>query len=354
MEPLLAFDCDPTLYHVEPHNQGHINDTFYVRHLDSHHVDYVLQRINHAIFKDVPALMSNLDKITEHVARCAEKRGDNPNISALRLKKTRDDKSYVCDSNGHYWRLYYAIPNAKTINTVSDEKTAEAGAFAFGQFVKDLSSLDVNEITATIPHFLDLEHRYQQLNEACKKDLLARYDSISNELQAVLKKTRDLIELMGKQANLPIRITHNDTKFNNVLFSDNWEPVCVIDLDTTMPGTVLHDFSDAIRSAAHSCPEDSEDLGLAVINPTLFKAIYQGFLRGFGDMLTELERDLMLQCSHLMPLMLSLRFYADYLQGDPYFKAQHKFQNLHRARVQAALANDLIARQVELSELVGA
>jgi len=331
---LTAFGLDPNNTVVRPHHQGHINDTYFIEDSSNR---YVLQRINDTIFTDIPSLMQNLETISAHLKNYYQ----NSTRCTLTLNKTIDNHTFFVDEVTHYWRLFDLIPNTQSIEHPTDAIVAYEGAYAFGDFVHGLADLDPNTLRETIPHFMNLRFRHQQLLDAIKQDPFGRLTSIEDELSSIQALSENLLQSLEHESPFPSRITHNDTKFNNLLFSAQWKALCVVDLDTTMPGSVIHDFSDLVRTAAHRCPEDSTDLSLAKIEPDLFEALYKGYCDGLQSTITPFERDTMLRFSHLMPIMVGLRFYTDYLLGDTYFSTTHEKQNLHRARVQTRLAEGL-------------
>lgn len=332
--PLIAFGLNPINTVVRPHHQGHINDTYFIE--DSSNC-YVLQRINGSIFTDIPALMHNLETITAHLKNYYQ----NSTRCTLTLQKTIDGHSFFKDEENHYWRLCDLIPNTQSIDNPKDAAMAYEGAFAFGDFVHGLTDLEPSTIHETIPNFMNLNIRDQHLSDAIKQDPHQRLKAIEEELSTMQALSETLIQDLKQVDDFPTHITHNDTKFNNLLFSKQQIALCVVDLDTVMPGSVIHDFSDLVRTAAHRCPEDSTDPSQAVIDPDLFEALYNGYCDGLQSTITPFEREAMLRFSHLMPVMLGLRFYTDYLLGDVYFTTTHDKHNLHRARVQVGLAKSL-------------
>lgn len=334
--PLTAFGLNPEHTRVSPHKQGHINDTYFIENSSNR---FVLQRINRTIFPDVPSLMHNLKTITAHLNNYYR----NSTSCTLHLNTTHAKHTFFRDENDSYWRLFDLIPNTQSIDNPTNTTIAYQGAFAFGDFVHGLSDFDPNALVDTIPNFMNLHVRHQQFIDATNKDPCARLDSIEGELSVIQTLSKRLMEALEHDKPFPKRITHNDTKFNNLLFSDTWEPICVVDLDTTMAGSVIHDFSDLVRTAAHRCPEDSTDLSLAVIDRDLFDALYTGYCDGLQDTLSDFEKSAMLRYAHLMPVMIGVRFYTDYLLGDPYFSISHEKHNLDRARVQVRLAEELLA-----------
>ncbi len=332
-------------YTTTTHPQGHINDSYLIQKVGAAQPIAILQRINHSVFNQPKKVMQNISRVCQHL------KTHYPEQQALSLIKTRTGGAFYEDGSGNTWRAYTFIANTHTYDTVPSCDIARAGAEAFGGFISQLANIDMSGIAVTIDHFLCLKDRLRQLHEAMAIDPLHRLEQIKHELRDCEKIARSLLACFQE---CPLRITHNDTKYNNVLFSSNNQAICVIDYDTVMPGFIQTDFSDALRSAGHQCDEDATDPSTTVLDLKRYAAICEGFVNATVHMLTPTEKKQLAPAAHIMPVMLAIRFYTDFLLGDHYFKVQHPQQNLHRARVQAHLAKDILSKQQVLNDITHA
>jgi len=357
----------------KPHGSGHINDTYAVT-LDQAGapVRYIFQRINHHIFKDVPALMENISRVTAHAARQAAKgnagvppadegrpdprknRSPDATRRVLTLVPARDGRSFLTDAQGNYWRCYHFIEKARSLDIVETPAHAREAARAFGNFQRLLSGMTGPRLHETIPDFHNTRRRYENLQRALEADPRNRAATVRAEIAFALQNE----SLVDKLANLhasgliPERITHNDTKINNVLLDDTKnEGICVIDLDTVMPGLALHDFGDMVRSATNSAAEDETDLTKIKMRMPIYEGLVTGYLAAAGDFLTEAERVHLALSGRIITFEIGLRFLTDYIEGDTYFKIKRPAHNLDRARNQFALVRDIDARQSEMETL---
>ncbi|MBS1105618.1 MAG: Phosphotransferase enzyme family protein [Deltaproteobacteria bacterium] len=323
-----------------PYGSGWINETLLVeREHDGRRTRWIQQRINARVFRE-PAL------VMEKGARDADRR-------ALRLVPARDGLPAFVDADGEWWRTFHFIEGASSRDAVASAREAGAAAEAFGRFLAQLADLPGPRLHETIPHFHDARARFEQLVAAAKADAHGRLADCRLDFEFVLAREGMVARSEALRGRLPERVTHNDTKINNVLLDDaTSEGVCVIDLDTVMPGLSLYDFGDLARRAASPVAEDERDLAKVRVDPRLFEALVAGYLRGAGAALVAAERDELVFASQLMTLLLGMRFMADHLAGDRYFRIRRPGQNLDLARTQLALLGDFERQRDALEAIV--
>lgn len=319
---------------------GHINDTYLIKTDDVFHPGYIIQRINSYIFKNVENLMNNIRIVTEHIASVYKSSaGQDAHKKVLSFYPVENGKYYYLDSEGNYWRCCDYISDTVSYNLVTDPSVAYKGGELFGKFQKQLSTLNPMLLADTIPKFHDMEWRWANFQDAVERDPVNRLVYVKKEIEFAYKRYTELVVLTKdvRSGKLPMRITHNDTKFNNILFSANGEALCVIDLDTVMPGTVLHDFGDAIRSACNTASEDEADISKIGFNMQIFEAYTRGYLSEASYFLTKYEIDNLVLSCRFMTFIMGLRFLTDYLDGDIYYKIHHPQHNVRRCRAQFRL-----------------
>jgi hypothetical protein len=316
---------------------GHINESYSIL-TGSDHPGYFLQRINSYIFKNVDQLMNNIELVTRHLASKLDPERHN-GWRVLELVEANDGKPYFLDIDGEYWRMFRYIPDTHIFNIVENTKIAYEGGKAFGRFLHELSDLPSGELVETIPDFHNLEKRLLTFDESVKKDLFNRVIIVKEEINFILERTDSMLTIpqLIRQGRIPVRITHNDTKFNNILFDKNDHAVCIVDLDTVMPGSLLFDFGDAIRTGANTVCEDERDLDRVDINLSIFRAYSGGFINSLQTSLTSDEISNLAFSARFMTFIIGLRFLTDYLDGDLYFRTSYPDHNLDRARVQFRL-----------------
>lgn len=341
-----------------PYGSGHINDTFVVE-LDQAGapVRYLLQRINDRIFKDVPALMDNISRVTAHASRCAAERADDADASrrALTLVSARDGLPYHRDPADGWWRCYLFIERARTYDVVESPEQAAAAARAFGSFQQMLVDLPGGRLHETIPHFHHTRRRFEAFQHALAADAHNRAAQARNAIDFALAHEPLVDVLLDLQARgeIPERVTHNDTKFNNVMLDDvTQEGICVIDLDTVMPGVALNDFGDMIRSATNSAAEDERDLSRVHARLPIFEALVKGYLSAARSFLNEAEVAHLAISGQVITFEIGLRFLTDFLAGDTYFKVKRPGHNLDRAANQFALVRSLEEQRVRMEAVV--
>lgn len=336
---------------ITPFGNGHINDTYLIT---SDTGRYVLQRINTEVFKDPVGLMENVCAVTEHVAARIRARGGNPDRETLRVIPTRDGKNHVWNESG-FWRMTVHIADSVSHDTTSNSAVLESAGRAFGVFVMDLGDFPADTLHETIPMFHHTPNRLRQLRDAVANDAAGRAASVQQEIDAVLAFAEETAWLTDHLADgsLPLRVTHNDTKLNNILFdAATDEGLCVVDLDTVMPGLLAYDFGDAIRVAANTADEGDPDVSHVGVNLENFAAFTRGILSAVPDVITENEVQSLVMGAKLMSWEVASRFLADYLNGDVYFRIHYPTQNLDRARNQTALVQAIHAHQAEMEEIV--
>lgn len=340
---------------ITPHGSGHIHDTYHVKNAFPAEPDYLLQRINHHVFKNIPALMENIQLVTEHLrARLRDIPGAQPDREVLTLVPTVAQQWFYRDEAGNYWRMYYFLEDTNSYDLVQLPRQAYEGGKAFGKFQALLADLPVNLLHDTIPDFHNVVNRLRLFREAIQANPKDRVKEVAAEIAFVEERaeTMSTIYKMGQQGKLPLRITHNDTKFNNVLL-DKWDKaLCVIDLDTVMPGYVAYDFGDAIRTTVNTAPEDEPDLQKIKIDLDLFTAFAQGFLAETSTALTPHEINSLAPGVLLLPFIMGLRFLTDYIGGDTYYKIYFATHNLQRARAQFQLVRVLEVHYDHLTKII--
>lgn len=348
------FDIDGRTTDISPFGSGHINDTYRVL-TDGHKAEgYLLQRINHHVFKNVEGVMQNMLLVIQHLKEKYKQSGEGLNVekNVLTLIPTREGAPYLVDQDGNFWRMLILLADTRSYDIVETPQQAREGGRAFGQFQRLLSDLDVALIHEVLPNFHHIGKRLDKLHQAIASDAVNRVARVPAELAAIKRRERRMHTILDLAADglLPIRITHNDTKFNNVLLDMQDKAQCVIDLDTVMPGYVAYDFGDAIRTIINRAAEDEADLDRITLNIPLFEAYASGYFEEARHFLTSEEKRSLIEGVMLLPYMQAVRFLTDFLEGDHYYKIHHADHNLQRARAQLRLVEQLEAHE---SELVG-
>ena len=347
-----AFAIDGEFVGASPYGSGHINDTyravFQRDGLESH---YLLQRINHHIFKNPVSLMDNIERVTAHLAAQVIHHPDRLR-RVLTLIPTRGGGGMLhVDADGNYWRLYIFIDKAKSYNAVESPGQAFQAARAFGEFQRMLADLPAPRLHDTIPGFHHTARRFAALEQAIASDTAGRAVLANPEIEFAL--ARKSLSGVLLDADLPERVTHNDTKINNVLLDDaTGEGTCVIDLDTVMPGLAAYDFGDMVRTATCLAPEDERDLSKVHMDFPLFEALARGYLTSAGDFLTRSEKDSLAVAGKLITFEIGIRFLTDYLSGDTYFKVHRPGHNLDRCRTQFKLLESIEKQESEIIALL--
>lgn len=337
---------------VERYGAGHIHDTYRVR-TGRGRAGYILQRVNRRIFADIPGMMANIVRVTEHLRRRLDAvPGSDPGREVLTVVPTRDGSSFHQDEMGEYWRCFLFISHRERGARPGRPALAREAGRQFGRFLALLADLPAPPLGETIPRFHDIGRRLEDFRAALAADRLGRRRGAAAEVDFVAARGAGMLAVMheARAAGLPLRVTHNDTKFNNVLIDAHGRGLCVIDLDTVMPGTALFDFGDAIRSAANTGREDETDPRRVRLNLEVFREFAAGYLGELRGVLTPLETGHFPFAARLMTFMVGLRFLSDHLDGDRYFRVQRPGHNLQRARVQFRLLEDMERRQAEMED----
>ena len=338
---LAQFEIKGLVKEVKPLGNGLINDTYRVI-TDGDAPDYVLQRINNAIFQDVDLLQHNIEVVTAHIRHKLEASGTaDIDRKVLQFVKAIDGKTYYCDEADRYWRVMVFITDSITHEAVTPESAYDCGK-AFGNFEKML--VDVPEqLGETIPDFHNMELRMNQLREAVENDAVGRLAEVRNMVDELERDADEMCqaERLYREGSLPKRICHCDTKVNNMLFDQDGQVLCVIDLDTVMPSFIFSDYGDFLRTGANFTAEDDPDLSHVGFNEEIFKAFTTGYLESAREFLTPVEIELLPYAVALFPFMQCVRFLADYINGDTYYKIKYPTHNVDRARNQLALYHDV-------------
>jgi len=351
------FRVDGEFLSARPYRSGHINDTYLVvLKRGGQPVPHIFQRINHHVFKKPPQLMDNIIRITGHIrAKLISTGATDPARRVLTVIPTKEQRNYYLDRESHYWRAYMFITGAQTYNTPISNEQAFQATFAFGKFQEMLLDLPGTPLHETIPNFHNAPIRFHEFRQALKNDRFGRAKAAKPEIDFLLEQAGlfDTLSGLVKGGKIPVRITHNDTKVNNVMLDDETgEGICIVDLDTVMPGLSLYDFGDLARTTLCDAAEDERDLQKVEINLSRFEAIAKGYLTAASGFLKKTEIAHLLTGAKMMTLLIGMRFLTDFLEGDHYFKIQREDHNLDRCRVQFKLVRSLIKHEQEITDLI--
>ena len=349
LQILSRFGIKEKILSVEPLGNGHINDTLKVT-VASGMPGYVLQRINHHIFTNVEMLQNNSHTVTSHIRAKLQERGEEDiDRKVLTFLPADDGKRYYFDGES-YWRVCLMIPRSRSLEEVNPSSSYEAGR-AFGDFQSMLSDLPEGALGETIPNFHNMEFRLQQFYEAVQANAAGRADEVKDLIDEIEKRAEEMCvqEELYREGKLKKRTNHCDTKVNNILFDEDGKVLCVIDLDTVMPGFVLSDIGDFIRTGANTGAEDDEQLDRVEVNMEIFKAYTRGYMEKAKSFLTPLEIGLLPYGGRLLTYMQTVRFLTDYLNGDTYYKTHKPKHNLIRTRAQFKLLQSLEAHAEEMN-----
>lgn len=333
---------------------GNINKTYKADfETEGRFVSYIIQNINTYVFKNPEQIMSNVSGITGHILdKLPEQRKER---GVLHYLKAKDGKDYYIDKDGGFWRGYTFVPNSVTFNSFDDLSLFESAGSAFGEFHLLLADYDASSLYETIPGFHNTKQRYEHFLQTVKKDPAGRAEAVKSEIEFLLdhRKEAELLVDLCDKGELPLRVTHNDTKGNNILFDkDTKETLAVIDLDTVMPGLTAYDFGDAVRFGANYSDEDEPDISKTGLDLAKFEAFTKGFVGKIRSSATKTELETLADGAIVITLELAVRFLDDYLDGDNYFKLDYPEHNLVRARCQIALAKDMMQKKSVMEETV--
>ena len=332
-----GINCEP-----KPFGGGHINDTFLLSREDG--TQFVLQRINKNVFPNPPEVMDNIQRVTHHLRKRIRAAGGDPERGTLRMLKNTDGELYSIDRNGDYWRAYTFVDDSISYDQVENADVFCESGHAFGRFMSMLDDFDASTLHETIARFHDTPKRFRDFRTAVETNAAGRADSVRDLIDLALSYEAFGSTLMDALAkgDLPLRVTHNDTKLNNVLIDEKTgHAVCVVDLDTVMPGLCAYDFGDAIRFGASTAAEDETDLDKVHFSMPLYRAYAEGYLSEVRDALSAQEVDSLAYGAKIITLEQAIRFLGDYLNGDVYFKTAYPEHNLVRARTQFKLLSEM-------------
>lgn len=351
------FQTDGEMESIISYGSGHINDTFLLtcRQESDTEKRYILQRMNHEIFKDPHGLMENVVNVTTFLQNKVRENGGNPEREALNVILTREGTSYCQAADGTYWRMYRFVEGASSYDAVEKPEDFYESAVAFGHFQKLLADFPAASLHETIPDFHNTIDRFAKFQKALEEDACGRAAEVKEEIQFVLDREADCHVLCDMLASgeIPLRVTHNDTKLNNIMIDDKTgKGICVIDLDTVMPGSALYDYGDSIRFGANTGAEDEKDLSKISCDLELFALYTKGYVEGCGGSLTAAEIHMLPMGAKLMTLECGIRFLTDYLEGDHYFKIHRPEHNLDRTRTQFRMVKDMEDKWEQLQAIV--
>ena len=350
------FRLGKTQVRIAPLARGHINDTYILTSENQGRVvRHILQRINHEVFKNPPAMMANIVRITEHIHSKLQRTDPKSASRQLTVVRTDNDDSYWTDPEGNFWRVYDFVEQAVTYDTVDSSELAGEAARMFGWFQRMLEDLPGPVLNDTIPNFHNTPLRLAQFQEILKQDPCNRAKDAGREIDFVLEHAGicDVLTDLVQRGDFPYRIAHNDAKINNVMFDRHThQGVCVIDLDTVMPGLSIYDFGDLVRTAANPAEEDEPDLSKVTLDISMFTALARGFARETSRFLTPSEKDHLAFGGKLITFEQLIRFLTDFLNGDVYYKIHHAGHNLDRSRTQMKLVQSIIEQEAAMNEIV--
>lgn len=349
------FAIEGSAVSITPFGSGHINDTYKILTDKPDEPNYMLQRINNNVFKNVNHLMENIDKVCNHIRTKLQVEGVKAlEDHVLTPIPTKKGALYYKDKEDNYWRIFVLIEGTKTYDIVETIQQAREGGRAFGRFqamLADLNPLDIHEV---IPDFLHIGSRLRHFKQAVEQDAVGHANELQAEITFILERENKMnaVLSMAAKSQIPLRITHNDTKFNNVLLNKDDQAQCVIDLDTVMPGYVAYDFGDAVRTIINAAAEDEADTSKVRLNIPLFEAYTRGYLETAHHFLYPMEITSLVDGVLLLPYMQMVRFLTDYLNGDTYYKVNHPKHNLQRTKAQMKLVQEIEEHESLLRDIV--
>ncbi len=345
-EVLVNFGFEPDAKYI-PWGNGHINDTFRVED------KFILQRINTDVFRDYEALMNNVSLVTTYLQKMLYANGGDILREAMGVMPAIDGKNYYKCKDGRVYRVYIFVQDSLSLEKVETKADLYSCGFGFGDFQKKLSGFDAELLVETIPNFHNTLHRFEAFKEALNQDVKDRAKDCKQEIDFVLSRYDEIKKIADIYSKLPLRVTHNDTKLNNVLFDpETRAPLCVIDLDTVMPGYAANDFGDAIRFGASTAAEDETDLSKVHFDFELYKAFAKGFIEGCGNGLTKEEKLSFPYGCIMMTFECGMRFLTDHLNGDTYFKIHRENHNLDRCRTQFKLVSEMEEKLQDMLQFI--
>ena len=357
VEALKSMKFDGDVINVKSFGSGIINDTFLVtcKNNKGNENKYILQKINSSIFKNVEKLMENYCGVCDYLKKIVSENGGDVERETITVVPTNSGKSYLKDSLDNYWRAIKFISDTVTYDVAESAEDFYKVGKAFGEFQNKLAGYNAENLYESIPNFHNTKERFKTFLLAIENNKARRLESVRSEVDFILEREKDTTILLDLYENgeLPLRVTHNDTKISNILMDANTKNgICIIDLDTIMPGLSLYDFGDAIRSGATHALEDEKDLDKVYVDLEFFEAFTKGFLEGTNSSLTEKEIEMLPMGAKVITLEQAIRFLTDYLDGDVYYKTSYSNQNLDRTRTQLKLVKDIEEKWNELNNIV--
>jgi len=335
---------------------GHIHDTYRIMTAEKDCDDYILQRLNSNVFRDIPSLQENMERVTAHLRmKLSSIHGSDVKRECITLLPDRDTgRSFITDDEGRYWRMFVFISDHRSYERVDSRHKAYEGGRIIGRFQALLADLPGEPLHETIPDFHNIARRLETFHRVIEKDPAGRVLSVSKEIEEITSREEEMntILSLGAMGKIPLRITHNDTKFNNILFDNNDRALLLIDLDTVMPGYVHYDFGDAIRTATNRADEDATDLASVSMDIEIYKAYAEGFLSETMNTLNTTEIEYLPFAPKLLTYIMATRFLTDYIDGDHYYKIKYPLHNLQRVRVQLTLLRDMEAQYNDMVQII--
>lgn len=351
----VQFETQGSPVSITPFGSGHIHDSYRVTTAEEDLPDYLMQKVNSLVFRRVTSMMENIERVTQHMRNKLRKAGvADVHRSVLRVIPTSRGLSYYIDDQDQYWRMYLFIDNAYSFEKPENgEQAFEAGA-SLGRFQQHLIDLPGKKLHETIPHFHNMKRRFRSFNKVIKQDPVDRLKYVEEEVRFALRRKEEMnmITELGKGGFLPLRVTHNDTKFNNLLFDERGKALTWVDLDTVMPGYVHYDFGDAVRSLANTGKEDETDISNLSFNFSYYETFCEGYLGEMVSLLTPIELIHLAFSPKMMTFIMGLRFLTDFIAGDVYYKTSFPDQNLFRCRSQFSLLRQMDEAFEEMKRVV--
>jgi len=361
MEPDLRrvfsrFRAEGTFLDGRSFGPGHIHDTYRVTTAEEACDDFILQRLNSKVFRDIPSLQHNMERVTSHLRmKLASIERSDVKRECLSLIPDRETgKSFIKDDEGCYWRMFIFIPDHRSYERVDSPHKAFEGGRIIGRFQALLADLPGEPLHETIPDFHNIARRLETFHRVVTADPAGRVASVKDEIEEITSRENEMkiILRLGAERKIPLRITHNDTKFNNILFDKNDRALLLIDLDTVMPGYVHYDFGDAIRTATNRADEDAHDLSSVSMDIDIYRAYAEGFLSETRYTLNATEIEYLPFAPMLLTYIMATRFLTDYIDGDHYYKIKYPLHNLQRTRVQLTFLRDMESRYNNMVQII--
>lgn len=351
-----CFLAEGTFLSGESFGPGHIHDTYRIVTAEKECDDYILQRLNNKVFKDIPKLQENIERVTNHLRlKLSAIEGSDIKRECLTLVPSRSSgHSWHTDEEGNFWRMFIFISDHFSYEQVDSLHKAHEGGKAIGRFQAMLADLPGKPLHETIPDFHDIRKRLDTFHRVIEKDKAGRVADARKEIEEIIRREEEMkiILRLGDEGKIPLRITHNDTKFNNILFDIDDRALCLIDLDTVMPGYVHYDFGDAVRTASNKVAEDCADLSQVSMDISIYEAYARGYLAETAGTLNETEKEYLPFAPKLLTYIMATRFLTDYLDGDTYYKIKYPGHNLQRNKSQIALLKSMEAQYDRMIEII--